>query len=371
MTNRLSARKLLLLVIFIAAMLASIITIPYAIIDRKENPNVTATFMEEHMTNDNGTLATYLKPAPSEHPDIVAGREALSESLGLWMQYAILSDDRTRFDENVKLLTTYFLNPDSQERYIRWKLQPDGQSEVTTNALGDDLRILDALLKAYKLWGEEEYLQLAQDIGETLKATSQTDGYFVDFHDFERNESAAVLSLVYVDIPALREMRDNGILIASDYERYRDLLLRMPSDGVFYPKTFHIASGHYEYDTSVNLIDQLIIGIHLAEMGHPPQELMLFLKEEFQQNQRLYGRYDRESREPGIDYESPAVYGLAIILALQANDLPWAGQLYDRMIHFRGQELAFPGGYVFDGNTHAFDNLFPLLAETLFKQAKR
>ncbi|KOR76046.1 glycosyl hydrolase family 8 [Paenibacillus solani] len=370
MTNRLSTSKIILLAFCIAAAIAGTIFISHIIMDRKENPDMTAAFMDEYMTNDNGTMATYLKPAPSEQPDIVAGREALSESLGLWMQYAVLSQDQIRFDDNVRLLTTYFLyqNP---EPYIRWKLQPDGQSEVTTNALGDDLRIVDALLKAYKLWGQEEYLQLAKDIGATLKATSQTDGYFVDYHDFERDESAAVLSLVYVDISALREMRNNGILTATDYKRYEDLLLRMPSDGIFSPKTFRIASSHYEYDASVNLIDQLIIGIHIAEMGHPPKELMLFLKEEFQQNQRLFGRYDRETRKPGADYESPAVYGLAIILAIKTNDLPWAEQLYDRMIRFRGQERVYPGGYVFDGNTHAFDNLFPLLAETLFKQARR
>lgn len=369
MKNRISTRKKTLLVIFITV-LASIIFISYSNINRKENPDVTAIFMDEHMANDNGTTATYLKPAPSEHPDIVAGREALSESLGLWMQYAVLTEDQTRFDDNIRLLTTHFLDQ-NPESYIRWKLQPDGQAEVTTNALGDDLRILDALQKAHELWGQEEYLQLAKDIGASLKASSQTDGYLVDYHDFERNESAAVLSLVYVDISALREMRDNEILTASDYERYEDLLLRMPSSGVFFPKTFRIASGQYEYDTSINLIDQLIIGIHLAEMGHPPKELMLFLKEEFLKNHRLYGRYDRETRKPGTDYESPAVYGLAMILAIKTDDLPWAKQLYDRMIQFRGQDRAYPGGYVFDGNTHAFDNLFPLLAETLFSQAKK
>jgi len=370
MLNRISARKKSLLAIFIAAAIASVIFISYSIMDPKENPDMTAAFMDKYMTNDNGTTATYLKPAPSEHPDIVAGREALSESLGLWMQYAVLSQDQIRFDDNVKLLTTYFLyqNP---EPYIRWKLQPDGQAEVSTNALGDDLRIVDALLKAYKLWGQEEYLQLAKDIGTTLKSSSQTDGYFVDYHDFERDESAASLSLVYVDISALREMRNNGILTASDYERYDDLLLRMPSDGIFFPKTFLIASGQYEYDASINLIDQLIVGIHLAELGHPPKDLILFLKEEFQQNQRLFGRYDRESRKPGTHYESPAVYGLAIILALKTHDNVWAEQLYDRMVQFRDQERKYPGGYVSDGNTHAFDNLFPLLAETQLKQARR
>lgn len=366
MTTWISTRKKTILAIIVALALTGIVFIAYSIIQSKENPGVTTAFIEEYMTNDNGTIATYLKPASSEHPDIVAGREALSESLGLWMQYAVLSDDRSRFDDSVQLLTTYFLYQE-QEPYIRWKLRPDGESEVTTNALGDDFRILDALLKAFKRWGDEEYLQLAKEIGSTLQASAQTQGYFVDYHDFERNESAAMLSLVYADISALREMQNNGILSRQEYEQYQDLLSQMPSDGVFYPKTYQISSGQYKYDASVNLIDQLIVGIHLAEMDQRPKELIQFLKGEFQQNQQLVGRYNRKTRKPDAAYESPAVYGLAIILALKTNDLPWARQLHDRMIQFRGQDPAYPGGYVFDGDTHAFDNLFPVLAEKLLE----
>lgn len=54
----------------------------------------TEEFITKHMTNANGTLATYLQPGTSADPDIVAGREALSESLGFWMQYAVKKRDQ-------------------------------------------------------------------------------------------------------------------------------------------------------------------------------------------------------------------------------------------------------------------------------------
>ncbi|WKL04358.1 hypothetical protein Q0F98_15345 [Paenibacillus amylolyticus] len=34
------------------------------------------------------------------------------------------------------------------------------------------------------------------------------------------------------------------------------------------------------------------------------------------------------------------------------------------MISMRSLDASYPGGYVFSGNTHMFDNLFPLLGET-------
>ncbi|WP_347177524.1 hypothetical protein [Paenibacillus sp. BR1-192] len=110
MTNRISTRKKAILAIIVVLALAGILLIACWINKNKENPDVTAAFIEEHMTNDNGTIATYLKPAASVNPDIVAGREALSESLGLWMRTAVISGNRARFDDSVQLLTTYFLN---------------------------------------------------------------------------------------------------------------------------------------------------------------------------------------------------------------------------------------------------------------------
>lgn len=82
MTNRISTRKKAILAIIVVLALAGIVLIACWIIQNKENPDVTAAFIEEHMTNDNGTIATYLKPAASENPDIVAGREALSHRSG-------------------------------------------------------------------------------------------------------------------------------------------------------------------------------------------------------------------------------------------------------------------------------------------------
>ncbi|WP_246059484.1 hypothetical protein [Paenibacillus lautus] len=65
MTTWISARKKAILAIIAVLALTGIVFIAYSIIHSKENPDVTAAFIEEHMTNDNGTIATYLKPALS------------------------------------------------------------------------------------------------------------------------------------------------------------------------------------------------------------------------------------------------------------------------------------------------------------------
>lgn len=348
-------------VISIVVSFLGIFIIWFALSSDKEKPSLTEQFIEQHMRNENGTWATYLQEAPAVDQNIVAGREALSESLGLWMQYAVLQQDQLKLNESLDILETYFLSP---QKYIYWKLHPSGQSNVSTNALGDDLRIVDSLLKAYAMWKDEKYFNVAKDIASTLRSDVWRDGYFVDFHDFKQNDSSDTLSLVYVDLSALKGMLNNSLISDSVYEQHKNLLLQMPSDGVFYPKAFKVQSKQYTYDESVNLVDQLIVGIHLTEAGQQPAELLQFLKHEFKQRHQLMGRYDRATRVPDVTYESPAVYGFAMLLALQCDDVKWAEQLQKRMLSFRDQDKAYPGGYVFDNNTHFFDNLFPLLAET-------
>jgi endo-1,4-beta-D-glucanase Y len=329
-----------------------------------EKVSPTAAFVEEHMTNANGTLATYLQDAPSERADIVAGREALSESVGLWMQYALASDNEMLFEQAYKQLQTYYvIRPDI---YIAWKLDPQGKAHVGTNALGDDLRIMGALLQAADRWeqGRADKLATASALSRTLTQRTEKQGYMVDFYDFKSGHSTDTLSLVYVDLLALQAMRDHKMLEKKAYARYEDVLHKMPDDGLFYPKRIDVNTKAYTYDDKINLIDQLIVANHVMETERRPDKLIAFLKKEFHARGKLPGQYDRITRTPAVEYESASVYGLAILLAVRSEDSAWAKQLYKHMITFRGRDTRYPGGYVFEGNTHLFDNLFPLLGET-------
>ncbi|RUT33646.1 glycosyl hydrolase [Paenibacillus zeisoli] len=360
-------RKLRWLIPLLFLVLLAIALALYLIIANKTRESPTLSFVEQYMTNPNGTLATYLVDAKSVNPDIVAGHEALSESVGIWMQIALANKDQTRFDGGLQILKDKFLSP---QQYIAWKLQPDGTSQVHTNALGDDLRIEKALLDAYDLWHQPNYLNMAQSLAGTLRGSLLSGGYWVDFHDFNSNLSSHELSLVYIDIPAMKSMKQHGLMDQSLLVRHTELLRQKPVSGVFYPTSFDVSTKTYITRDDANLIDQLIIAIHLTESGDPAGNLITFLKHEWETRGKLFGRYNRQSLEPTVSYESPSVYGLAIVLAMELKDQVWADELYTRMISFRGKQSPYKGGYVANGNSHIFDNLIPLLAESLYFSRK-
>ncbi len=331
-----------------------------------EGKESTKSFIAKKMTNPNGTLATYLREAESANPELAAGREALSESLGFWMQAALAGNDRAAFEKGFETLNRYFT---ADRNYIAWKLSPEGNAEVGTNALGDDLRIIGALLEGAGKWkGHPEWKTKAKSLTETLLLHSQKNGYLVDFYDFSREEAPDTLALAYVDLSTLKRLVQEEVLHEETYRRYHTLLQEMPDDGVFYPKSYNVVTGEYTYDASVNLIDQLMAAIHAGKTNRDQRALHQFLKQKFKQTGKLFGQYRRAERTEAVKYESPSVYGLAIQFALQQGDRPFAEQLYKRMLTLRGRDARYPGGYVYEANTHIFDNLLPLLGEYALKK---
>lgn len=338
-----------------------VVVVVFIIMKMTNNPRVsTEKFVRNHMFNPSGIISSYLQDAPSTDPNVVAGREALSESLGLWLEYGIVMEDQKLFAEMTHQLRSKFTSP---QGHIYWKLSKEGISDVNTNALGDDLRIIRTLLQAYELWGDQADLQLAKKLTAYLMEKTTFEGYLVDFYDESNHYFSPTLSLVYIDIKAFQLMKKHQLISSDADNKYIAILNDMPTDTLFYPKLYEVQTGKYTYDDKVNLIDQLIVALHAGDAGINNQPLLKFLREQFDQYHKIFGAYDRQTLQRAVEYESPSVYALAILLAIQQDDRESVGKWYKRMLYFQTKQGKYAGGYVFDDNTHAFDNLFPLLAE--------
>ena len=117
----------------------------------------------------------------------------------------------------------------------------------------------------------------------------------------------------------------------------------------------------------MNLIDQSYVAYHRSLGGLSSAAYLEFIKKKFQEDGKLYGRYNLETGKQTVNYESPAAYGLTILYVLQTGDTKFAKELYDHMSTFRNDNVfsRYYGGYVTgeNNNTHIFDNVLPLLAE--------
>ncbi len=339
--------------------------------ESNETDNKNVAFMNKWLRNDNGLLATYIQHSDVKDEDLVAGRESLSETLGLWMIYALEKGDCELFAESYKQLNTFFLENDG---FVHWKLTEDGISEVSTNAFIDDIRISSALLDAYELWGEEAYVDTANTMNAYVSANNVNIGIFTDFYDREEGYASSNITLSYIDIQAMNKMAEQGSLNRQVVENTTSVLTEAPLHNGFYPKSYNVENETYAYDSDINMVDQVITAYHDAQVGNSSEELLSFIQAEMSENGIVYGMYDLETKEPVVDYESPAIYGFLVLYLLEVDEVQTANDVFDRMKAFQvtNANSEYEGGYsITDGDTHIFDNIVPFIAEQFMQHHKQ
>jgi len=308
----------------------------------------TEKFVIKEFMDDGGLLRTDL----TEQKNIF-----LSESIGLWLTYLLEKGDQARFKNQVDVMKSDFL----KNNFIVWRLEKKKQASV--NALIDDLRIIRVLFEAGEKWKIPHYIQLGNELGKNLVRYGMNDGLFVDFVDVQTNEKAKTLTISYIMPSAFNQMQKHELLSQKQVNQQLAILKNAPlAEGGFYPKNYDITSGSYVFDKELHMIDQLYTAYHMASVKEDTTFFKLWLLDLFNRDGKLYGRYNAQTNQPSVNYESPAVYAMAVRYLLVLDEKTLANQFLERMTSLKNVSTA---GYIDTHTqaTHIFDNLLPLLAE--------
>lgn len=325
-------------------------------------------FIYKWFKNDNGTLATYIQDGETLDEDLVSGRETLTETMGLWMLYALEKEDRDLFEIIYGQLNDYFLDKDG---FLYWKLEENGKARVSTNALIDDIRIAEALLNAADKWNEDKYRSTSGLISEYLSQHNVKNGIFTDYYERNDDYASESVTLSYVDLEGLQLLGESGTLDSAAAEKTMEVLEDVPLDNSFFPKSYNAESEEYRFDDELNMVDQAIVAYHLSRTGQSSEEFLDFISQEMSERGIVHGMYERVSGEPIVEYESPAVYGILTLYLLEIGEENLAEDVFNRMIEFQVDDTdsEYYGGYsITDDDTHIFDNIIPLLAEQRMDQ---
>ncbi|OMP66665.1 hypothetical protein BTO28_11530 [Domibacillus epiphyticus] len=318
-------------------------------------------FIEKWLKNNNGTIATYIQDGELEDDDLVKGREALSETLGLWMEYSLLKEDQALFEDAYTQLKRYFLD---QNGFVYWKLTESGKKEVSTNALVDDLRISRALFQAGEKWKDDRYDQTAKKISKYIVKHNLYEMSLTDFYDKKIGDGSKVITLSYIEPDSLKQMEKQGVMDKKLMNSMFGILKNAPVSGAFFPKSYNVEKKEYQYDQNVNLVDQSLVAYYREKNGYSTKAFNQFVKREIKKHGVIYGQYDRTTGQPIVEYESPAIYAWIILYCLELNDKELAKIMFEEMAKFQTKDSEYYGGYsIYKEDTHIFDNLVPLLAE--------
>lgn len=301
--------------------------------------------VERYYRDNNGLLANY----PGENEEI----EYLSESLGLYLNYLILSREKEEFENEFLHLSSYLEKVDSGN-LVCWKVE----NGVSVNALIDDVRIAYALLEAASVFNEPKYEELSKTIQSALYHNQYYEQNWHDFYDWKINVRSEEVHFSYFNQEAWSAFNwdDDGLDL---------LLLAQDGDNVFYFEKYLTQTNEPVYYNSeqINLIDQILIMTQVETNTGEVQPLEGWLNNTYEENGRLVGRYSRTNGKELVSYESPAVYSLLILHYVTKNDVETAFKWSEPLKRIHDE--------VPSNQTHFFDYMLATLAlETLERSSK-
>lgn len=223
--------------------------------------------------------------------------QSLSESAGLYMKYLIGAGKKEAFADYFDRFQKQFVVEKDGSTFIRWKL--DDKTHV--NALIDDLRIVGALKMAARSFEEPKYEALSDKITASIKQKQRVDDVVVDYYDWQTDQPASRITLSYLTLDYFTHFAEN--------KREQELLDEAgKTEGVFFPEYYDVKKDKFFEQDEVHMIDQLLIATNRAYLNIESPQFLKWLKDNWEKDGKIYGRYSRESGKASVTYESLSVY---------------------------------------------------------------
>ncbi len=286
----------------------------------------TQEFVLQAMMNEQGGMYTEYpaEESGSGHP---AGKDVLSESQGLLMQYALAADKKELFDR------VY--------RFAKQQMQAEGlfawyvaEGEMAgSNAFLDDLRIYGALLEADKKWGG--YEQDALEVGNALLQKNCSKEGFVSFYDFSSKRMGNEISLCYIDLETITQLTQQGNCPEMLQNMQQILQDGYISDEFpFYYGSYSYESGRYSQE-SLNMAEAMYTLYHLSKTGDLKESSENWILEQLR-NGGIMARYTVDGEiVKDYGYESTGIYALAVLIGLNYKNEEMVTKALSRMEEIR------------------------------------
>ncbi len=313
--------------------------------------------LNELSSPQGGIYTNYL--ATEKQLEWATGHEVLSESIGLMMLAAYYDNDKVLFEKYSDYLDAYLKLPSG---VYAWRILEEDVLPLTTNASIDDLRIAKAYYLAYVKWGDELFLSRTSEISEALLTGTVSGDLLYNYTDGDAN-----IDLSYLDIYTMS-------LLSSIDNRWKEVKRQsvnlihqgyLGDDFPFYHKVYNTEQKSYVVEESINMIDALLVLLHLSEESRAPVQSLAWLKTQLEED-TVYGHYRYGDWMPFYEIESTAVYALIMRIAVNMNDEALYELAFIKAMEFQILDETSPlfGAFAFIETLEAFsfDQLQMLLA---------
>ncbi|MBF8982842.1 glycoside hydrolase [Lutibacter sp. B2] len=313
-------------------------------------------FIEKKLSSKAGGIHTnYLDT--KERTNLASGHEILSESEGLIMLYYVKNNNKALFDQHFEFVRKNMM---TKKGGIKWRVR-EGNNNLTSSAASiDDLRVVHALLEAYTKWKEKEYYELMCKISKyTLKNSTYKEILTNRYEDHD-------IDLSYIDVYTIKLLEDKKW--DKIYNHSLDIIEKgyISDEFPLYKKEYHINTKKYLNTKRINMIDSLLVVLHLSEVGLVKEKTIDWIGNELLNKGKIYSDYDLSTETHSGNGESTAVYSIIARIAKNIGNEALYDKAIRKMINLQVND---PSSKIYgsfgDINTlqvYSFDNLQALLA---------
>lgn len=319
-------------------------------------------FSTAKMSNEAGALYTnYLQD--TEIKAWGTGHQILLESIGLQLLNLNQAGNIRQFESLYLYGQQRFKMPN--ELY-RWRLLEQENQLTEVNATIDDLRLAEALMAYEKRYGSDQYYGDIYNIsygllkhcleGEILLHSNVKDG----LAELSYFKLRTLLDLVPMN-PQWRKVYMEGLgIVQKGY---------IGDDFPFYYKTYDVESKSYLEQQEINMIDSLLVVLHLSEINQVRPETLNWLENQLKLG-NIYNTYSNVNFQRSTDLESPAVYSLIYWIGKNTKQRYLEQEALKHLLKMQNTNQAseFYGAFADEAKqqVYSFDLL---LAESVFLEA--
>jgi hypothetical protein len=314
-------------------------------------------FDENMLLEDGGVRTNYLDK--TENDELATGAQVLSESMGLWMLYAVETKNQPAFDRSFAFVKARL----DTKGILSYRYAPP-LGAYPVNAYIDDMRIIRSLLLADGAFGGG-YKETALAYANRLYETNVAENRVRDFYDAQAGIANDFVTLCYPDFDTMKKLAEHDKKWQAVYDEMLGIVKGgyLGDDFPMYAGTYSYQEGTY-YANDISTVQSLLTVLNLARVGESSQSSIDFIRENVKSG-TLYGSYGTDGTAKN-KVESTAIYAICADIGKTVGDEALYETAITQMNRFQVLDEnskvfgAFANAQTLD--LYAFDNLMALLA---------
>ena len=254
----------------------------------------------------------------------------------LYMEYLLKNDDEPLFRQTLEEVLSTFKTQENLIAVGGHITQKNHIDKIPKVSLKDNLKIYKLAMKAYKLWNDEYYKQVGNEIAGEIYNYNVEDNKLYSYYDGRGQVENEEIALSDLDLKAIALLSDEDQAWHSIFQKSKDIIEKayIRNDFPLYYTYYSYEQKAYNKSNKLNMEESLLIVKNLSESGIYKEETIKWLKDEIKAG-GVYEQYDIKTGRVSNHEESAVIYSTISQIGKNIGDIELYTLGIEKMLNFQ------------------------------------